>query len=239
VDHRIGEPLDLVGAVRHVDHRDAGLVAQAFEVGQDLGLSGGIERGQRLVEQQEARLRQQRAPDRDPLLLAPRQVGRTALEKRGDLQEVEHLGLLRRIARASMHPAAEGEVLADRKVRKQPPVLKDVTDPAAMDRDRDAAFAVEQHVAVEHDPTAVGGDQAGDHIDDRCLAGARGAEQCGHAPRGVEGRFDQDRPEPLGDLELEHRRGGWAASLETRFAPASWHGVPVFASTKSSASSAA
>ena len=45
-----------------IDHGDAGFVAQPHEIGQDFLLAFFIQRSQRLIQQQQPRFRQQRAP---------------------------------------------------------------------------------------------------------------------------------------------------------------------------------
>jgi len=79
---RIRDAPHLVGMMADVNHRHAGVVAQSFEIGENLLLAGGIERGKRLVEQQQARPHQQGAANGDALALAagefagtPRQEG--------------------------------------------------------------------------------------------------------------------------------------------------------------------
>jgi hypothetical protein len=64
-----------------IDHRYAGLVAQAHQIGQDLLLALLHRASQRLVQQQQSRLRQQRAAERDALALAAGQFSRTAIEQ--------------------------------------------------------------------------------------------------------------------------------------------------------------
>ena len=58
--------------VADIDHRHAALVPQPLEIRQDVGFARRVERGQRLVEQQQARPHEQRAADRDALALAAR-----------------------------------------------------------------------------------------------------------------------------------------------------------------------
>ena len=58
------------------------LVAQPLDVGEDLALARHIERRERLVHQQDARLGEQRAPDRDALSLAAGQRCRPAAQQR-------------------------------------------------------------------------------------------------------------------------------------------------------------
>ena len=81
-----GERLLLV--VRDQHEGDAGLALQPLQLALHLLAQLEIERRQRLVEQQHARLRRQRARQRDALLLAARQVARAA---RGEAVEPHHL----------------------------------------------------------------------------------------------------------------------------------------------------
>ena len=73
-----------------------GFVAQPHEIGQDLALARGIERGQRLVEQQQARAHQQRAADRDALALAAGELAGPAVEQVADVEQVDDAPLLGR-----------------------------------------------------------------------------------------------------------------------------------------------
>ena len=68
--HAVGEAGDLLDGVRHIDDRNAKLVAQALDQRQDLEPPLHVEGGERLVHEQELRRGEQSAADRDPLLLA-------------------------------------------------------------------------------------------------------------------------------------------------------------------------
>ena len=70
----------LGGVVADIDHRHA-LVAQPHQIGQDLVLAALVERAERFVEQQQSRLRQQRAAERDALALAAGELAGTAVEQ--------------------------------------------------------------------------------------------------------------------------------------------------------------
>ena len=78
-----------------VHDRNVELVAQALDVVEDLGLARHVERGQRLVHQQNARLREQRAADRDALLFAARQRPRLAPQQRAEAEQVDDARLRR------------------------------------------------------------------------------------------------------------------------------------------------
>ena len=76
--------LDLV--VRHVDERPAEVALQALELRAHLEPEQGVERGERLVEEQRPRVADERPTERDALPLAARQLPRLALEQMLDVQ---------------------------------------------------------------------------------------------------------------------------------------------------------
>ena len=88
-DDRGGDAAKLAGVMADIDHRHVGLVAQAHEIGQDLALAGGVERGERLIEDEEARAHQQRAADRDALALAAGQLAGAAIEQMADIEQID------------------------------------------------------------------------------------------------------------------------------------------------------
>ena len=51
----------------YIHDRNGEFIAQPFDIVQDLGLARHVERGQRLIHEQNARLREQRAADGDTL----------------------------------------------------------------------------------------------------------------------------------------------------------------------------
>ena len=81
-----------------IEDRHAELVAQPLDQRQDLELARHVERGERLVHQEQARPRQERAADGDALALAARQRAGPAVEQtadaehRDDLVEADALG---------------------------------------------------------------------------------------------------------------------------------------------------
>jgi hypothetical protein len=85
--------------VADIDHGDIGLVAQPHQIGQDLELAAFVERAERLVEQQQARPRQQRAAERDALALAARELSGAATLQRADVEQLDDALVLRRIIR--------------------------------------------------------------------------------------------------------------------------------------------
>ena len=67
---RVSQPRHLVHGVGDIQHGDLQAVAQGFQPGQYVLLAGAVQRGQRLVQQQHARLARQRPRNRHPLALA-------------------------------------------------------------------------------------------------------------------------------------------------------------------------
>ena len=84
------ERLGLV--VRHVDERDADLLLQVDELELHVLAQLRVERRERLVEQQHRRMRDQRARDRDALLLAAGELVRIALAESGEADVLERFG---------------------------------------------------------------------------------------------------------------------------------------------------
>ncbi len=200
---RGGEARDLGQRVRHVDDRNARLVAQPLDERQDLGLARVVERGERLVHQQQAGRGQERTPERDPLLLAAGERSGMAVEQAPDPEQVDHGGELHAALAARHEPAAEQQVLPHRQVREQPSFLEHVADAPAVPGHEHAARGVDQRRAVDHDATALGAQKSGDDVDQRALAGAGAAEQRGQPSRRHEAGIEGECSQPMGDADLE------------------------------------
>ncbi len=81
--------------VRHVDERDADFLLQVDELDLHFLAQLRVERRERLVEQQHRRMRDERARDRDALLLPAGELVRVALAESGEpdvLQRFRDLG---------------------------------------------------------------------------------------------------------------------------------------------------
>ena len=133
----------------------------------------GVQRGQWLVQQQHARLDGQRAGQRDPLLLAARQLVRVLLGLVGQPDHVQQLGRLAAPLRAGLlpHPQPEGHVVHRRHVREQAVALEHHAHVPAGGRD------VRYVLAVHRDRPDVRGLEAGQDAQRRGLPAARGPEQ--------------------------------------------------------------
>ena len=109
-----------------VAHLDLHLLAQLL-----------VERRQRLVHQQDARLEDDGAGERDALALAARELVDVAVAEPAELHELEHL--LRRASAISAlrdpaQPQGIGDVAGDRHVREQRVVLEHHADVALVRR---------------------------------------------------------------------------------------------------------
>ncbi len=109
----------------------------------------GVQRGQRLVEQQDARLEGERAGERDALLLAAGHLVRVAagvLRKADQLQQL--LGALGPLGLAgAAHPQTEGDVVGGGQVREQAVGLEHHAGVALVRGDRGDVLAVDQDLA--------------------------------------------------------------------------------------------
>ena len=136
LDHAPAHAVDHRLVVRRDDDRRAGAVDPVEQL-HDPDRRLGIEVAGRLVGQQQRRVVDERARDRDALLLAAGelvgivvQLGREA----GEAQDVGHL-LAHLAARPAGHLQRVGDVVVDRPVRQQLEVLEDDAEVAAVVRD--------------------------------------------------------------------------------------------------------
>ena len=148
----------------------------------DLPLGLGVDRRGRLVEDQDARVDQQRAGDRDPLPLAARErlaalADQRVVAVRQPEDELVRVRGARRgdDLRARRVGPAVGDVLGDR-AEEQERLLQHDADVAAVVGHGEAADvdAVDQDRAVAHVV------EAADQVDQRALARAAGADQADH-----------------------------------------------------------
>ena len=124
--HHVGERHRLVLAMRHVQEADPELPLKALQFAAHMLAQEGIERRQRLIEQQDLRPGDQRARQRDALLLAARHLRRQALGETAHLDEVKELA--RPLAPLGFGRAADlkavGDVVDGRHMRKERVVLE-------------------------------------------------------------------------------------------------------------------
>ena len=150
------------------------------DLGAQLVAHARVERRERLVEQQHARLDRERAGQRDALLLAAGELVGVVPGVVGEADELEHLlGARRALRRAHLaHPQAELDVAAGVHVGEQAVGLEHHPHVAA----------VRGHVgdvaAADHHAPAVGAVEAAEQPQRRRLAAARRAEQREQLARG-------------------------------------------------------
>ena len=205
-----GDPAHFGRRVADIDDRDAGIVAQPHQIGQDFALVPGVERSERLVEQKESRPHQAAHGRRRRAGARRRTIFPAGDRAGGRYREAWRCARIRpSSSRDAAHAAAVIEILPHREMRKQPAFLEHITDAAAMRRHVDAGAGIEQHGLVERNRAAIGRHQTGDHIDDRSLAGARRTEQSGRATRGFELYAELEHAELLFHIDREHDQSPW------------------------------
>ena len=159
------------------DAGDLDLVVQPAQPSAQFLAHLGVERAERLVEQQDFRLDRERARECDALALAAGELRGVAIGKKIELHEFQQLmhaprdfGLGGTFA-PRQHPHAEGDVLEHRHVPKQRVMLKYEADLALADADGAGVLAMKQHLA------RVRRLQPRDYSQQRGLARARQPEQ--------------------------------------------------------------
>ena len=202
----------LLLVVGHVHERDPDLGLDALELDLELAPQLEVERAERLVEEQHVGPVDQGPGERDPLLLAARQLVRLAAFVAGQVDELERFadpprGLVLGDALALQ---AEGDVVADVEVGEERVVLEDHVDRALVRR-------IGGHVAAAQEDRPAGRElEPADHPQRRRLAAARRAEQREELAAADLERDAVDRPD-LAELLLQveeldlrgrrHRRG--------------------------------
>ena len=191
VGHRQG--LGLV--VGHHHRADAEPLDQLAQPEPGLLAQLGVEVGERLVEQEQARVVDQGPGQGHALLLAAGELVRVARRQRlqADLgQDVVHL-LGDDVLGDPPQLQPVGHVVLDGLVRPERVGLEDQAEVALLGRDHLADGRVEEDLVVERDAALVGVIEAGDGPQQGGLPRAGGAEQRHHlAARDVEGDAPQD-----------------------------------------------
>ena len=158
-----------------VDRSDAELLLDAANLGAHVHAQLGVQVGQRLVEEQYARLHDQRAGQRNALLLAAGElVGEAVLHalQAHELEHVEHLGANLRFGHVAQLQAV-GHVVEDVHVGEQRVALEHHCRVALV------GGQLVDGLVAQVDFALVRGLKAGDHAQRGGLAAAGGAQQ-GH-----------------------------------------------------------
>ena len=154
-DDPVGDLEGLLLVVRDEDAGDVDLVVQPAQPLAQLLAHLGVERAERLVEQQHLRLGGERARQRDALALAAGELRRQRALEPSSCTSRSSSCTRSRISRlrALAHAQAEGDVLEHRHVPEQRVVLEDEADVALADgRVGDVLVLVEDRAAVRRPP---------------------------------------------------------------------------------------
>ena len=119
----VGERGRVLEVVRDEDRRQRELAQQLLQLGAHRALRVRVERGERLVEQEHARVAGERARERDALALAAGERGRAARRRGGRCGSARGSSSARALPRV-------GDVLADGQVREERVLLEDEPDAA-------------------------------------------------------------------------------------------------------------
>ena len=176
-DHLVGELERFFLVVGDEDAGEAETPVQITQPAAQVLPDLGIERAERLVEQEDARLDRQRPGERHPLPLAARKLVRIAAREALELyqpQQLHHPLANLRLGRpgpARPHAQAEGDVLEHAHVPEQRVVLEDEPDLAL------ARIAPDHVLAREADLAAIRELEPGDDPEQRRLARAGRAQK--------------------------------------------------------------
>jgi len=217
VHHRdpIRDPEGLLLIVGHDDRRCAGRSENVLDLGADTGAQGGVEVGEGFVEQDDRRIGGEGPGDRDPLLLAARELVGAPSALGGEADQVEHLG----DACLPVLPVSKSvrDVGRDRQVREERVVLEDDADPAPFGGN--AACRIGDDDTLELDAPRIGLLETGDEAQGRRLAAPRGSEQ-GEELAGPHVEVDAPHggvaAEALGEIPAGHDRVGVCGTVVLR-----------------------
>ncbi len=181
---------------------------QAFEVGQDFEFAPHVERGERLVHQQQAGRGKQRARNRRALALAAGQRGGTGIEQAFDAEQFGYRQQIEAALGGLEALASELEIGAHGQVREQARFLEHVADAPFVGRHEHLARIVLPHLVAQRDAGAGHALQARQHAQQRGLAGARVPEQRRHAAPGqgqVDIEIERAAVDPACERDGRHR----------------------------------
>ena len=194
--HLVRHGKGLVLVVGDEDGRGPGPAQHVVHLAAHAGAQAGVERGERLVEQDDLGIGGQGAGERHALLLAARElVGIAPVQSR----QSDHLEQLEDpLAPVGAAPQPEGDVATDGEVREQRALLGHIADATVLARDEHVAAVVDQ-VLAELDLAAIEALEAGDDAQQRRLAAARRAQNAGETA-GLDGQVHA-----VEDLEVSER----------------------------------
>ncbi len=178
--HPVGHGQRLFLVVRDVQERDADPLLQRLELDLQRPAELGVQRAERLVEQQHGRVEHQRPGQGHPLLLPAGQLAGPALGERAEMDQVDglpHPGLQLLLGQLPV-TQAEGHIVEHGEKREQRVALEHRVDVPLVGRNHRHVDVVEQYPAGRRllEP--------GDQPQRGRLAAARGTEQREELPAG-------------------------------------------------------
>ena len=161
--------------MRDIDHRRPEVLVKPGDFKPHLDAKLGVKIGQRLVEQEDFRLADNRAPDGHPLALAARKRLRLSAQ---EIMKPQNIGRLAHAAvdlflACPVHLQAEGHVVIDRHMRIQRIGLEHHGDAAV------GGIGGGHVVTADGDPAACHAFQPGDHPQKGGFAASRRADKHG------------------------------------------------------------
>ena len=134
--HAIRQHHGLVDVVRDQDQRRPRVVPEVEQMVLQVAPREGVERGERLVEQQHFRLRHQRARNRHPLRLPAGQFARPGLALSARPTRASARATFSRLRIRRQVRQAEADIVGDAEPGQQPRLLEDDADLGVRRRDR-------------------------------------------------------------------------------------------------------
>ena len=160
-----------------------------------------VQRGERLVQQQQARLADQHARERHALCLPAGKFSGAVLFQPLELQHGDHFAqALLADSLVLFAVQAAQDVFFHRHMREQGIVLEQIAYPALLRRQVDAARGIEQRFAVQHDAALVRRFHACDTFERHALAAAGRAQQAGDWVVGLKPGVQHKIAQPLADI---------------------------------------
>ena len=176
----------------HENERERELTLEIREKPHHRLLEALVQSRERLVQEEDSRGREQRAPDRDPPLFPAREGVGAPREQAPELQEVDDAGERRAVPGAA--GCAVEQVLPNAAVREEARLLEHDPNAPSLRRNVDAGGRVEQHGALALDAPLLRPHQPGERVQQRGLARTGGAEQRRDSSTDLELDLEAGRP---------------------------------------------
>ena len=219
--HAVGERGCVLEIVRDEDDREAQLAKEVVELAAHGRPGMGVERRERLVEEQHVRVAGERPRERDALTLAARDLPGPGIGEPSDPEPLEQP-----VDRATITSAVR-DVPPHAQVREQRVVLEHEPDRPALRRHVDATCGVEPRHAVECDAAAPRPEEPRDGPQDARLARPRRPDERERPRRDLERQLEVERAKGVGKLCVEDRHDGISLTASNRTALAATSSAPI------------